>query len=357
MLTPQLHNHINTHGPLRLDHFLEKVLYDPQHGYYAKCIPIGKDGDYITAPEISQVFGELVGLWVINSWQQAGMPTPFHLIEMGPGLGTLMADMLRTFKLTPSLLENVHIHLVEISPLLKQQQQQKLAAYQSITWHETLATVPPGFSIIIGNEFFDALPIRQFIHINSQWFERFVSTHKDGFEFINLESAPPKNSPLPLANGILTEQYDSAQIIVQELSQRLNQYGGFGLFIDYGEEVPYWQGNTLQALHRHQKQEVFTNIGFSDITHHVDFFRLKEIFKSHYLNTYGTVTQRQFLNNLGLETRVNRLAGKLMPLERLRLNMAILRLIGCQEMGELFKVLVIAANNTLAPAGFDDTCY
>lgn len=354
MLTQHLKTLIAEQGPLRLDAFLNEVLYHPSFGYYSHCIPMGKDGDYTTAPEITQVFGEMLGAWILETWQQAGMRTPIHLIELGPGLGTLMGDMLRIFKLRPVFLNNLNIHLIDVSPLLIAKQKHCLSAYSTIHWHQSLDSVPDGYTIILGNEFFDALPIRQFLKTNGSWCERYVTTTADTFDFTTLPCAPLSDAPETLPDNILVERCQAAEEIAEIIARRLLENGGFGLFIDYGEETGTWIGDTLQTLHQHQKQSIFANLGRSDITHHVDFKKLKSIFEKNGLTTYGTTTQGQFLKTLGIETRAQHLSKSLQQIDQIKLNLALLRLMGCKEMGQLFKVLAIATPS-LAAVGFDDT--
>jgi len=316
-------------------------------------------GDFTTAPEISQIFGELIGLWCAALWLQLDSPSHVHLVELGPGRGTLMADALRAAKTVPGFAQTLQIHLVEMSPKLQQVQQKTLEnSGHTITWHGHIEDVPQGVTIIIANEFFDALPIRQFIQTNDGWCERLVTVNSNQqFEFTVSPhateetgiSAHLKDAPL----NSLVEVCQPAQAITKTLSERIRKYGGAALIIDYGYLDPA-VGETLQAVSNHTFSDALQSPGEQDLTAHVNFSSLANCATQAGAKVFGPLTQAQFLYGMGLQERLARLTNATTPAQTRDIKTAATRLTAADQMGELFKVMVIAARNTAPPAPF--TC-
>jgi NADH dehydrogenase [ubiquinone] 1 alpha subcomplex assembly factor 7 len=311
--------------------------------YYARGDVFGVTGDFTTAPEISQTFGEIIGLWCAVTWQQMGQPGPFYLIECGPGRGTLMADVLRAAKQVPGFASAAQVHLVERSRALRNMQREKLAGIH-VTWHDAFATVPPGPCIVIGNEFLDALPIRQFQRIATGWAERVVRLSSDAFVF---DTHPVDNAPIPIPVAMSAEvgdvfEYSDAVVrFVAEVAQRLVNGGGAGLLIDYGHTSSA-PGDTLQAVKQHQYVSVLENPGSADITAHVDFAAVKNTARTHGAAVYGPIEQGTWLKQLGIGVRQMQLArGKPADVAR-TIEQGVRRLTEPHGMGALFKVIALA---------------
>lgn len=338
-LTQHLINRIAAEGPLSVEAFMAEALYHPEWGYYTTQIPIGRDGDYITAPEMTQVFGELIGLWAYVQWEQQDQPSDLFLIELGPGRGTLMADILRVAKHYPDFHKSLRIYLVEQSTCLHELQKQTLAN-QTINWVSDLSAVPLGPTVLIANEFFDALPLQQFIFKNGRWWERAITNYQDKFDFCEIETSL---QPLyPPNEDAIYEQCPEAVVITQEIAKRLHLFPGAALIIDYGYEGPA-SGDTLQALSHHQYHNPLSNVGQVDLTHHVDFRALKTIFCQYNLKVESLQSMGAFLKELGLIERTEQLCREATPSQRQQLLAAAVRLTNPQYMGELFKVLNVAS--------------
>ncbi len=334
---------------------MEICLTHPVFGYYITRDPIGKAGDFTTAPEISQMFGELIGCWAAHVWQGLGQPTPFKWIELGPGHGTLTADALRAVMNVSVMAKDVRVHLVEISPPLRKLQQNVLAEWQPI-WHMDLTTVPDGPSVIIANEFFDVLPVRQFIRDRATWRERLVTLDKTGA--LSFTSSPPMliDPELPAAlgdvqDGEIIEVSPSSNSLTKALTNRLCNHGGVALIIDYGHNACS-AGETLQAVRNHAYTPVLDAPGETDLTAHVNFAELVRAAKSAGGVTYGPVTQSHFLKALGIEILAKRLCDKARPEKRGDIESAFERLTTPEAMGHLFKVMAIGVPGTLPPPGF-----
>src|SRR5215470_2219640 len=267
---------IRATGPLTVAEFMTEVLQHPRLGYYATRDPLGTAGDFVTAPEVSQVFGELIGLWCADAWARMGQPDPVHLAELGPGRGTLMADALRALAVAPDFRRALRLHLVETSPALRALQARALAT-AAPTWHERLDAIPAGPLLLVANEFLDTLPIRQFERRGSGWNERRVGLAPDGGTLVfALDPAPSPSAALlpsrlsPAAEGSVAEACPAALSLAADLARRLSADGGAALFIDYGHPESAW-GDTLQAVRQHRYHPVLEAPGSADITAHVDF--------------------------------------------------------------------------------------
>jgi NADH dehydrogenase [ubiquinone] 1 alpha subcomplex assembly factor 7 len=354
-LDAALRRRIAEQGPITLADYMAACLTDPAHGYYRRGDPLGEAGDFTTAPEISQMFGELLGLWAAETWQQMGAPNKVRLIELGPGRGTLMADALRAVRqAAPAFAAALDLHLVEINPSLRARQRQALGDTPA-SWHERIDSLPPGPALIVANEFFDALPIRQFVREADGWHERMVGLAGDRLAYV---SGPPvAEPPIEPAHadapvGAIAEIGAVAQSVVATLVARLCASGGVLLLIDYGpaRSAP---GDSLQALRRHQKVDPLAAPGDSDLTAHVDFAALARVARASEAVAFGPVAQGVFLNRLGIVARAAMLARRATAAQARDIEAACRRLIGDSEMGTLFKVLAIAGPDAPAPPGFD----
>jgi NADH dehydrogenase [ubiquinone] 1 alpha subcomplex assembly factor 7 len=328
-------------GPIGVDAFMAQALYDPQDGYYIVGKPLGAAGDFTTAPNISQMFGEVIGLWLAQSWLDLGAPDPFHLIELGPGQGTLMADIVRVGAKVPGFLAAAHIHLVERNVHLREVQRLKLTGV-SPNWHDGLEDVPQGPSLIIGNEFLDCMPIRQFARAADGWHEKFVGCDTDGrliFGLGPLLVAPPRPARPEDAMGGVRELAPQLQSFAQSVAERFRSHIGRALLIDYYDATGQ-AGDTLQALFRHTKVSPLDHVGAADITAHVDFAALLSFAQNAGLVTHGPVSQASFLKTIGIEARATALSNA-NPLCANDVQQALERLIGEAHMGALFGVVCL----------------
>ncbi|MHA6641715.1 class I SAM-dependent methyltransferase [Mesorhizobium sp. A623] len=337
---------ISALGPIPVSEYMALCLFDPRDGYYTTREPFGTEGDFITAPEISQMFGELVAVWLYQAWQAAGRPMPVTVAEIGPGRGTLMKDMLRTLsRLDVGFVEAASFAMIETSPRLAKIQQKTLAgAAARPDWYETVESLPETPLLIVGNELFDAVPIRQFVRTQKGWRERMIGLddeEKLAF-FAGAASLDPSLLPDGAADasqGAIVELAPARSALMTTITQRIEGNGGAGLFIDYGYLTP-GIGDTLQALRRHRHEDVLASPGEADLTSHVDFAALAAIARTHQLDAHLT-TQGAFLLGMGLLERAGRLGAKADAAGREKLAQEVERLAGPQAMGELFKVLAI----------------
>jgi NADH dehydrogenase [ubiquinone] 1 alpha subcomplex assembly factor 7 len=348
---------IRAAGPLTIAEFMTEALHHPRLGYYATRDPLGAAGDFITAPEVSQIFGELIGLWCADVWAQMGGPDPVLLVELGPGRGTLMADALRAVAVAPDFRRALRVHLVETSPGLRAQQAKALAAAVS-TWHESLDAVPAGPLLLIANEFLDALPMRQFERRDGAWHERRVGLAPDGrtlaFMLDPAPSAAAALVPQRLADapeGSIAEVCPAALSLAAHLARRLTVSRGAALFIDYGHAESAC-GDTLQAVRQHRYHPVLEAPGSADLTAHVDFGTFADTARAVGARASGPVTQGEFLRSLGIELRAQRLHAAASPETRATIESGVRRLIDGDQMGTLFKVLALTDPALPTPAGF-----
>jgi len=324
-------------GPIPVSHYMALCLFDPADGYYTTREPFGAKGDFTTAPEISQMFGELVAVWLAAAWQAAGAPQDAFLAEIGPGRGTLMRDMLRTLsRIAPPLAQRVA--LIETSPRLTAIQKEALGATRA-AWHRDMAELPDAPLFIVGNELFDAIPIRQFVSTPQGWRERCIGLDETG-ELIFLAGPGTTDAPLPdAATGAIFEIAPARSALMQQIAERIARHGGAGLFIDYGH-LATGIGDTLQAMRAHAHIDVLATPGEADLTSHVDFAELGATVRSAGLDTRA-MTQARFLIGMGLLERAGQLgAGGDTALQE-RLQGEVERLAAPDQMGELFKVLMV----------------
>ena len=356
---------IKAEGPLSVAEYMTICLLDPVHGYYPTRDPLGSDGDFITAPEISQMFGEVVGLWCIQTWQDMGRPEAVQLIELGPGRGIMMSDILRAAQLDKDFLVAVNVTLIEASPALEAVQGKTLGtAPCPISWAPSLEAAPTGPSIIIGNEFLDCLPIRQFIQKDrfagrAGWQERMVALNGETLQFgvspavisESLQAILPEAQE-DAKNDELLELCPASAQIIDQIKQRFEAHSGRALFIDYGPAETEF-GDTLQALKRHEKVGVFSDPGNTDLTARVDFGALIELAKAAGLPAAAAVPQREFLSKLGLEMRAVALS-RAKPDSKDKIARQLHRLTATDEMGELFKAICFQSEGLDLPLGFRD---
>ena len=341
-LAEEIRERIRRDGPISVATYMELCLHHPSHGYYRRGRPIGAAGDFITAPEVSQMFGELIGLWCAAVWQAMGQPQQVRLVELGPGRGTLLADALRAARTVPAFRDAIDLHLVESSESFRAEQAALLTDAQP-TWHERFETVPSGPVLVIANEFFDALPIRQFERVDNAWHERVVTLAPSSqvLRFAPSDSVPVGDGLGCAPSGTIVERAPAREALVSSLAKRITADGGAALIIDYGHERPGF-GDTLQAAKRHRRYDALDEPGTADLTAHVDFSALASVARREGANVFGPVAQAQFLKALGIEERAARLRQGASADQAADIDAALRRLTGAHGMGELFKALAIA---------------
>lgn len=349
-LRDRLARRIRAEGPLSLADYMEAALWDKRHGYYATRAPIGAKGDFITAPEVSQVFGELIGLWCADLWRRMGAPDPVLVCELGPGNGTLMADFLRAARILPAFRRAIRLHLVERSPALRAIQEKTLAG-ENAAWHEPVDQLPPGPLLLVANEFLDALPIRQFERRKGGWFERRIGLDAAGNLVFVLDPALTTQDLPDWPEGSIAEICPEAREIARALGGRLKDEGGAALLIDYGY-FPSAPGDSFQAVSRHRHFDPLKDPGGADLTAHVDFAALAAAATQAGARVWGPVTQGDFLSALGLAERVRKLSAGKPARESQAIEAACRRLIELAQMGSLFKALALTHPALAAPAGF-----
>lgn len=337
---------IRADGPMPVSLYMLMCLHDPQHGYYATRPAFNQD--FTTAPETSQVFGELIGLWAAHEWLAMGKPSPFHLIELGPGRGVMMSDALRSGASVPGFSDAVRVSLVEASPALRKEQSTRL--FQREVHHATdLDAVPPGPSIILANEFLDCLPIRQFVRGVEEWREKLVGIDEADQLALGLSAALPAPED-EVRPGAVREIAPALEALMYEIEQRLHAAPGRVLFIDYGYIAPEG-ADTLQALKRHTKVDPLEMPGEADLTAHVDFSRVAHLAHEAGLSVAGPTTQARFLAGLGVGVRADMLT-RANPEHGPMVARQLRRLTHADEMGALFKVICLSSPNLPPPAGF-----
>jgi NADH dehydrogenase [ubiquinone] 1 alpha subcomplex assembly factor 7 len=334
-------------GPLTLADYMADCLLHPTYGYYATRDPFGQAGDFITAPEISQMFGELLGLCLAQGWLDQGAPAAFTLAELGPGRGTLMADVLRATARVPGFHAAAKVCLIEASPTLRARQRATLGAHP-VQWLDQTADLPEAPLYLLANEFFDALPIRQFTRQADAWAETLVG-QRDG-QLAMGRAAPAEIAPLQhrladTSEGEIVEICPAAPAIMQAISTRITQHGGLALILDYGGWIS--RGDTFQALKAHQFTDPLAEPGEADLTAHVDFAALAADTPAHKYTTQGAL-----LTALGIQHRAAQLAQRLTGEALIRHQAATHRLTAPEEMGNLFKALAVFPAQSPPPAGF-----
>jgi NADH dehydrogenase [ubiquinone] 1 alpha subcomplex assembly factor 7 len=345
-------------GPMPIADYMRLCLTHPQHGYYLTHQPIGAAGDFITAPEVSQMFGELIGLWLATTWELMGAPENVRIVELGPGRGTLMVDALRAAKVVRKFYAAAVVHLVEISPQLKATQQQRLEGLGvPVQWHAALSDVPVGPVIMVANEFIDALPVHQAVKQAGAWHERVVEIAADGNLAVSLARNPLPHFEATLPrelrgspDGSIYEWRDDSFAL--EIGSRVRSAGA-GLIIDYGH-ARQGLGETLQAVAGHCFAEPLRSPGQADLTAHVDFAALALSAEIIGARIHGPLSQRDFLHRLGIKERAAALKART-PQKAAEIDSALDRLTatGARGMGDMFKVLAIADRKLGALPGFE----
>ena len=347
---------IRAEGRLTVAAYMAMALHDPEAGYYARRDPIGAAGDFTTAPEISQVFGELIGLWCADLWERIGRPDPVLLAELGPGRGVLMSDLLRAAGTVPEFRRALRICLVEASPLLRAEQQRRLCQAQP-AWVTRVEELPEEPMLMLANEFLDALPIRQFVCGAGGWSERMVTVDHEGhLVFVDGPASPAASLLVPgslrqSSPGTIVEICPAALALAGALGSRLARQPGAALFIDYGY-VSTAPGPTLRALQRHRPVCALTAPGTADLSTHVDFEAFAEAARAAGAEVYGPISQGRFLTALGAGLRLAALSARAEPAQRRSLESGVKRLLNPGEMGDLFKVVALVSPGLACPAGF-----
>jgi len=352
---------IKTSGPMPVWRYMELCLTHPEFGYYVSRDPLGREGDFTTAPEVSQMFGELLGLWAASVWKAIGSPPLLRLIELGPGRGTMMADALRALRVLPPLYQALSIHLVEINPVLREKQKSMLSGARDIAWHDTIDDIPDGPAVIFANEYFDVMPIHQVVRRETGWHERTVDIDASGkLVFGSADEPTPRFEVLlpPLLRaaplGAVFEWRPDAELM--KIASRVRDQDGAALIIDYGH-VRSDAGDTFQAIARHSFTDPLKSPGQADVTAHVDFAALARAAEDIGARVHGPVTQGQFLRRLGIETRAETLMAKASPEVSEDISSAMKRLVGGGRggMGSMFKVLAVSEPHLASLAGFEGT--
>jgi len=339
-------------GPITLADYMAECLLHPQFGYYATRDPLGAAGDFTTAPEISQMFGEMLGLFLAQVWMDQGRPAPFTLAEPGPGRGTLMADILRATRKVPGFHESARVHLIEVSPPLREVQRARLAGHDA-TWLDDIAALPDAPLFLVANEFFDALAIRQFRRAATGWHETQVALVDDRLSLALSQPAPIAALDHRLDDAVpgdVVELCPAAAPIIREIATRVVTRGGVALVVDYGG----WRsrGDTFQAVRAHRSEDPLANPGAADLTAHVDFEALVRATRDIGVASSPLTPQGVFLERLGITARAQALAGNMRGAQLNDHIAAHRRLTHGDEMGTLFKTLALVPSDAPHPPGF-----
>jgi SAM-dependent MidA family methyltransferase len=354
-LLEELRGIIATDGPMTLARYMTVALQHPSHGYYVTRDPLGRDGDFTTAPEISQMFGEMLGLWAAHVWTTMGSPARVALVELGPGRGTLMADALRAARAMPAFREAVEVHLVETSPVLRARQKAALGDIAA-HWHDRLEDVPEAPTLLLANEFLDALPIHQFELWDGRWYERMVGLDDQGRLTLGIapEPAPAAFVPAKFAtvgNCAVFERSPEREGVAHAIARRVVRCGGAALIIDYGH-VRSGCGDTFQAVAKHAYADPFDAPGTVDLTSHVDFEAIAAVARHAGADVHGPLKQGAFLTRLGIGVRAERLAEGKSPEVVGDIFTAHERLTSMEGMGSIFQAIAFAAPGLPAPPPF-----
>lgn len=358
-LAERLATRIRETGPISVAEYMTLCLLDPVDGYYPTRDPIGAGADFITAPEVSQMFGEMIGIWVAQVWAAMGEPDTLNLAEAGPGKGTMMADTLRVLSKVRGLNTALELHLIEASAALMAVQAQTLAPYpQAAHWCDAIAKTGTGPLVLLGNEYLDCLPVRQFIFHRGRWHERMVGLDEAGAFIFSIAATPLPQTDVQLwlshvgepHEDMLVEVRPGVHTLVQELADRAEQVPMAALFIDYGP-ARFEPGDTLQAVSAHEKVSPLSRPGEVDMTARVDFSEISRLAKAQGLQVLGPVTQAGFLAQMGLMQRAAALTSA-RPDQRGKIARQLHRLTDAQEMGDLFKVIAVTSPGLSGLPGF-----
>ena len=347
---------IEADGPMPVSRFMALCLGHPRLGYYMTRDPFGAKGDFVTAPEVSQMFGELMGVWAMTQWRAMGSPSSFQLVELGPGRGTLMMDLLRAARAMPGFIEAAQVRMIEMSPILMAAQKRALEkSGVDVSWASHLDEVPAGPMLLIANEFFDALPVVQIERTPDGFVERAVGLDAQGklqLGLMPVAVTPPEYAG-EAAVGAIVELSPARADYARLIAARLVADPGAALIIDYGHEATAI-GDTLQAVRRHQKVSTLERPGETDITSHVDFEALGAVMQDAGAQVHGVLTQQTLMARLGLQTRAEMLSVHASARERADIVAAVSRLAGPHQMGQLFKAMAVVSPGQPAPAAFGE---
>ncbi|MGX6959768.1 MAG: class I SAM-dependent methyltransferase [Rickettsia endosymbiont of Pentastiridius leporinus] len=346
---------IRQNAYITCDRLMEEALSLNPTSYYKHVKSLAEEGDFITAPEVSQLFGEIIGLWCIKEWQRIGCPNNCSLVELGAGRGLLMRDLLRTAKLVPQFYNALSVHIIDINENFIAQQKSNLQKFNlPINWHSSIEDIPKKPTIFIANEFFDAMPIKQYIKVKESWYERIfvvqpvdekikydkIAVSKQLQEYLLKTHTEAKDG------AVLEKSYKSIEIM-KFISEHIEKLGGSGLIIDYGYDINpntrtrYQYNSTLQAIKNHTYCSIIENIGIADLSSHVDFHALKTVAINSKIKAIDTISQRDFLIENGILLRKQTLQDKLDQPQAQLIEKQVDRLISLKEMGSLFKVLQV----------------
>jgi len=339
-----------------LDQFINIALYNKKFGYYTNNNPFGKEGDFITAPMVSNLFGEMLAIWCVAFWEHIGKPNKILLVELGPGNGSLCKDLLKTFKQFKNFYNSLEINLLEISEKLKKVQKEKINN-KKVKWIKNINETNYGPIIFLGNEFFDALPVKQIYKKKNLFFERHVGLSNDNKKIKFLHKKANSNlikniQNLNLVSRGKTIEYPIEAIkLLQTIARKINKFDGGLLIFDYGYKIKKNQ-DTLQSVNKHRYVDLFSKVGHSDITSHVNFKLFQKILKKNNLNAKNIVNQNKFLKKMGILERANILSKKMTFKEKANMFFRIKRLLDPNEMGDLFKVIFAQKKNKNFSLGF-----
>ncbi len=340
---------------LPADKFFKNVLYDKKFGYYTSQIPFGESGDFITSPKISNIFSEIIAIWIVSSWESFGKPKNFNLVELGPGDGSLATVLLRSFKKFPEFNSIKKMFLLEKSNLLRKMQKKKISN-KKVKWINNLNEIKKGPVIFFGNEFFDAIPIKQFKRENNNFFEKnYILDKKKKIKEIFIKASPASIKIIKSYKSLKNLKFiEFPQFGLQELkkiNQKISKLTGCILLIDYGYLKPNNQ-NTLQSVMKHKKNSLLDNLGKADITAHVNFALLNEFFEKDGLYVKNVISQKQFLEKMGILERAKIMSKKMKFSQQSDLYLRLKRLLEPNYMGDLFKVIMAYNSNNKNFAGF-----
>ena len=340
---------------LPADKFFRNVLYDKKFGYYTSQIPFGQSGDFITSPKISNIFSEIIAIWIVSSWETFGKPKNFNIVELGPGDGSLAKILLKTFKKFPEFNSIKNMFLLEKSIFLRSVQKKKILN-KDVKWIDNLNMIKKGPVVFFGNEFFDAIPIKQFKKIKNNIYEKYYSLEKNkDIKEIFTRASPASIKIIKSYKSLKNLKFiEFPQFGLQELkkiNKKISKLGGCVLMIDYGYLKPNNQ-NTLQSVMNHKRNSLLDNLGEADVTAHVNFALLSEFFKKDGLKVKKIITQRQFLKRMGILERAQIMSSKMKFREQSDLYLRLKRLLGSNYMGDLFKVIMAYKFNNNDFAGF-----
>ena len=349
-------NILKTKKSIPLDKFINIALYNKKFGHYMKNNPFGKEGDFITAPMISNLFGEMLAIWCVSFWEHVGKPNKILLVELGPGDGSLCKNLLKTFKQFKNFYESLEINLLETSDKLKIIQEEKINN-KKVKWIKEINKINYGPIIFLGNEFFDALPIKQIYKKRNLFFEKHVALSSDNkkIKFLHRkasDSLVKSIRSLNLVSSGKTIEYPIDAIkFLKTISKKINKFDGGLLAFDYGYKIKKNQ-NTLQSIRKHKYLDLFTSPGHSDITSHINFKLFSQILKKNNLNVKKIATQNEFLKKMGILGRANILSKKMTFKEKANMFYRLKRLLDPRDMGDLFKVIFAQKKNKNFSLGF-----